>query len=52
MALKKIYMSGQITQAKMQSVNQEAKILRNLDSKFFIKSHYSFFDQEMVSVRY
>lgn len=51
-ALKKIYMSGNISQAKIHSVNQEALFLRNLENKHFIKSFYSFWDYETVNVKY
>jgi len=51
-ALKKIYMDQTITHQKMQNVNKEAQILRNLEHKCFIKSYYSFFDQEKVKVKY
>jgi hypothetical protein len=52
MALKKIYISGQFSQGKIQNVNKEASFLRNLENKGFIKLYYSFFDNETVSVKY
>jgi serine/threonine protein kinase len=52
MALKKIYMSGTISQAKIQAANKEASILRNLEHHGFVNLFYSFFDSESVTVKY
>ena len=52
MALKKIYMSGNISKTKMQTANKEASFLRNLAHHGFVNLYYSFFDSEVVTVRY
>ena len=52
MALKKIYMSGNISKTKMQTANKEASFLRNLAHLGFVNLYYSFFDSEVVTVRY
>ena len=52
MALKKIYMSGQISQSKIQTANKEASFLRNLAHHGFVNLFYSFFDTENVTVKY
>ena len=36
----------------MEKVIKEAEFLRSLEHKYFIKSFYSFFDQESVQIKY
>lgn len=52
MALKKIFISGNMSQGKIQIVNKEASFLRNLSHVGFIKLYFSYFDAETVTVKF
>lgn len=45
-------MSNNISKAKIQTANKEASFLRNLAHHGFVNLFYSFFDSEVVTVKY